>query len=437
VALTPKKISAFEVVGGALDPDIEFAAYDPGISPLSDQNIRPTADQIKAFVLTGLAGTSVSYTPAGNISASTVEAAISELDSEKVAKAGDTMTGALQVPAGAAATPGLRVGDADTGLFLQASGKLGLAIDGTELFRMTAAGLAMGIGGNFDATAMAHLRAYTGSGEMWIESNAAASIFINRYSADATQPTLNYRKLRGSIASPAYPNQNDSVGSTAFQIWNGVTAENRNVVRFSATVLAATPGLSDSQGRFQIDVTPAGSSSVSEVMRWEHGTGISMYGANIVVDGNRIFRLRSYTMGTLPSAATAAGQMIYVSDAPSRQKLAVSDGTDWHFADGPLTENAQASSYTLVLADGNSRHVKITNASANNLTVPPNSSVAFAIGTSILVSSLGAGQTTFVPGSGVTIRSPGGALKLRVQYSAATLIKIGTDEWLLSGDIVV
>ena len=40
-------------------------------------------------------GTQVSYTPTGNIASTTVEAAINELDTEKLALAGDTMTGTL------------------------------------------------------------------------------------------------------------------------------------------------------------------------------------------------------------------------------------------------------------------------------------------------------------------------------------------------------
>jgi hypothetical protein len=69
------------------------------------------------------------------------------------------------------------------------------------------------------------------------------------------------------------------------------------------------------------------------------------------------------------------------------------------------------------------------------LTIPLNSSVAFATGTQILLAQYGAGQTTVVATSGVTIRSSGGKLKLNVQYSGATLIKIGSDDWYLFGDL--
>jgi hypothetical protein len=67
--------------------------------------------------------------------------------------------------------------------------------------------------------------------------------------------------------------------------------------------------------------------------------------------------------------------------------------------------------------------------------VPLNSSVAFPIGTQILVSQYGAGQTSFVATGGVTIRSASGNLKLSAQYAAATLVKIADNEWYLFGSL--
>jgi hypothetical protein len=99
-----------------------------------------------------------------------------------------------------------------------------------------------------------------------------------------------------------------------------------------------------------------------------------------------------------------------------------------------ITTNRQTASYTLVLSDAD-KLVETNVASANNLTVPLNSSVAFPTGTQILLAQYGAGQTTVVATGGVTIRSNGAKLKLNVQYSGATLIKIDTNEWYLFGDI--
>jgi|688.fasta_scaffold251482_2 hypothetical protein len=97
--------------------------------------------------------------------------------------------------------------------------------------------------------------------------------------------------------------------------------------------------------------------------------------------------------------------------------------------------NAQAASYTLVLTDA-SKVLPVSNASANNVTVPPNSSVAFPIGSVVTLIQTGAGQTTIVAGAGVTIQSEGSRLKLKGQYAAATLLKTDTDTWVAFGNLV-
>jgi hypothetical protein len=100
----------------------------------------------------------------------------------------------------------------------------------------------------------------------------------------------------------------------------------------------------------------------------------------------------------------------------------------------PALNTQTGTTYTLVAAD-QSKLVGMNNASPNTLTVPPNSTVAFLVGTQITVRQVGAGQTTFAPGAGVTINSRGAALNLAGQYAYATLVKVATDVWELTGDI--
>lgn len=97
--------------------------------------------------------------------------------------------------------------------------------------------------------------------------------------------------------------------------------------------------------------------------------------------------------------------------------------------------NAQTgTSYTMVLGDA-SKLVTLDNAAAITLTVPPNSSVAYDVGTTITLLQKGAGQVTVAPGGGVTVSSRGAALKIAGQYGMAVLHKIATDTWILSGDV--
>ena len=95
--------------------------------------------------------------------------------------------------------------------------------------------------------------------------------------------------------------------------------------------------------------------------------------------------------------------------------------------------NQQTASYTLALTDDGDL-VEMNVGTANNLTVPADNTVNFPIGTSIDILQVGAGQTTIVATSGVTINRSTG-LKLRTQWSAATLIKRAANTWVAIGDL--
>ena len=93
--------------------------------------------------------------------------------------------------------------------------------------------------------------------------------------------------------------------------------------------------------------------------------------------------------------------------------------------------------YTPVLADAG-KIVTLNNASAITLTIPPNSSVAYPVGSSLTFINIGAGLTTFAQGSGVTIASSGvtaTAPSITAQHNSATCIKIATDTWQVIGAI--
>lgn len=136
----------------------------------------------------------------------------------------------------------------------------------------------------------------------------------------------------------------------------------------------------------------------------------------------------------LPAATTPldAADTLVVVQGGATKKAPVS-GLPSSGGGSTLTLNTQTASYTLVLADAG-KYVRMNVGGANDLTVPPNSSVAFAVGVTIHVRQVGAGQTTVVAGSGVTITTPE-TLKLRKQHATASLVKVGTDTWELFGDL--
>jgi len=95
--------------------------------------------------------------------------------------------------------------------------------------------------------------------------------------------------------------------------------------------------------------------------------------------------------------------------------------------------NAQTgTTYTLVIGDEYLEGVRMTNASANTITIPPNSAVAFPVGTKVFITQGGAGSTTIAAGAGVTINAPSTVtLAIDEQWESRVCQKTGTNEWLL------
>jgi len=134
-------------------------------------------------------------------------------------------------------------------------------------------------------------------------------------------------------------------------------------------------------------------------------------------------------------------EKLVITGTDGQNALEVADGdveiTDQLTVSGglvaPLAINAQTgTTYTFVLADAG-KMVTSSNGSAQTLTVPPNSSVAYATGTQIIVQAIGSGTATLAEGSGVTINSKDSNKDIDGQYAAATLIKTATDAWSLIG----
>lgn len=133
------------------------------------------------------------------------------------------------------------------------------------------------------------------------------------------------------------------------------------------------------------------------------------------------------TTAKIASSVTLTTPNIGVASAAS---IAVTNNVVYH-----VQTNATTGAYTLVLAD-DGKVVEMSNASGTTLTIPLNSSVAFPVGTQIVIIQTGAGQTTIAGAVGVTVNGTPG-LKLRAQYSSCVCLKRATDTWIVLGDLAV
>jgi len=112
--------------------------------------------------------------------------------------------------------------------------------------------------------------------------------------------------------------------------------------------------------------------------------------------------------------------------------LTAAGGTSVRSAVAPITSQA-GTSYALALADAQT-WVEFTSASAVTATVPENSTVAFPVGSEVVVYQSGAGQVTIAAAIGVTIRKPASHnLSVAEQYGIVLLKKVAANIWVASG----
>jgi hypothetical protein len=90
--------------------------------------------------------------------------------------------------------------------------------------------------------------------------------------------------------------------------------------------------------------------------------------------------------------------------------------------------------YTIGTADVG-KLITLSNVAAQTITIPANSSVAFAIGDQVNFMNLSTGTATFSAGGTAVIRSAGSKLKLADQYAVCTVLKIDTDAWVMLGNV--
>jgi hypothetical protein len=143
---------------------------------------------------------------------------------------------------------------------------------------------------------------------------------------------------------------------------------------------------------------------------------------------------------TLASAGSNLAWSIYQSTGTGATVTSASTNT---FTNKTLVDakfvttiNAQTgTAYTFALSDS-SKLVTFNNGSAVSVYVPSYGSVAFPAGTQIDVMQIGAGKVTLAGTNGCTLNAKSGNKSLSAQYVAASIFSVGTDNWVLVGDLI-
>ena len=165
-------------------------------------------------------------------------------------------------------------------------------------------------------------------------------------------------------------------------------------------------------------------------------------------------------VSTAQSTAIATAKAEAIADATSQvnalltgapaalntlDELAAALGDDANFAASVTTSlglkvdsltpiSQKTASYTLSSLTERDDLIEMGSGSALTLTIPANATVAYPVGTSLDILQTGAGQVTIAGAAGVTVNATPG-LKLRTQWSSATLFKRAENTWVVFGDL--
>ena len=173
--------------------------------------------------------------------------------------------------------------------------------------------------------------------------------------------------------------------------------------------------------------------------------------ANVVVVANATGKIATSTvtiteLGYLGGATSNVQAQINTKaplDAPTFTNLVTVSATGIAFTDATQTKagvpsittiSQKTDSYTLSNLNERDTIIEVSNATAKTVTIPTNANVAYPVGTTLDIIQTGAGQITIAGQAGVTVNATPG-LKLRTQWSSATLLKRATDTWLVFGDL--
>jgi hypothetical protein len=274
-----------------------------------------------------------------------------------------------------------------------------------------------------DVASQAAMLALSGQKGDWCTRSDAPGTWI----ISGTDPTL-----LGSWTAIVHPT--DAVTSVAGRT-GAVTLSTSDVSGLTA-LATTTPGT----GVATFLATPS-SANLAAAVTDETGSGALVFATSPTLVTPALGTPSSGTLTNCtgyPAASSSASGIVELAIAAE-----VSTGTDTSRAmtvdsykkSTPFYSD-RAADWTLALTDVNVDQWFNNGATALVCTIPLNATVAFAVGDTIPFLRLASGTATIDAATSVTLNGiSGGSCTIQTQYQGALLKKVGTDSWIVSGDV--
>lgn len=240
---------------------------------------------------------------------------------------------------------------------------------------------------------------------------------------------------------------NPLTGGKLYTYAAGTTTPETTYTTAAGTTPHANPIIMDAAGRLESEVWLTGEVAYKFVLRDSVdaliGTYDDIYGINDVsatgVPWSEITgeptTLAGYGITDALSAATAASSYAPINNAALTGTTTIQDAAAASFTAGYLDvpQSLKTANYQLVLADRGKSVVM--NGTSLTLTIPANGTVAFPIGTAIVViniatTSLSVAITTDTM---TLVNTTTTGTRTLAQNAMATLVKVGATSWIIAG----
>ena len=280
-------------------------------------------------------------------------------------------------------------------------------------------------------------------------SGAALSLAVSAQGTiiDTNKNTLSARLVSVSSELVSLFTSVDNKLSASIQVASGAaTSADAHANTVSARVVSVSAELASllasTSAQLRADITSVaglvGGSSITSnevsVLVQTASAAATSADAHANTVSARVVSVSAELMSQLASTSAALESHINAVSAAGVTGGASVTSTELSAAKYMLNTTQTDTDYTVSIGDARTT-VKMNSASPHDFTIPLNATVAFPVGTQIIVEQAGTGAVTIVPTGGVTLQ--GGPLTLTDQYATAVLIKQATDTWLVGGAIDV
>ncbi len=378
---------------------------------------------------------------------------------DSLSRTGDGgMLAPLELDSGTVGAPGLAFSaETSLGLYRVGAARLGIAVGGSKIVEVDAAGLEVtgtltpsGVVVGSLGTAALPGYSFTGDLNTGMSAEVADTLVLSTGGTARLTLTSALATFAPVIGAPAGTAALPGI-SFSGDLNTGLSAQTADTLIASVAGAAALT-LTATQASFASPIIAAqGDATAPGVAFAGTGTNDGMY---LVSNNNLGFATNGTLRLTVNADITAVGQYFTAGGSASSPAYSITGdtntgiysdladelffslgGTGYRIGFRNLPNNQQNADYTCVLTDSGKMIRKSSGGSGETFTIPANASVAYELGTVLTFINVGGGTVTIAITTDTLTWAVDGSTGSRTlaDNGIATAIKVNTTEWLISG----